>query len=317
MSALLTSLAAAGYGDLSATSLPALRAAARDPYVPAGPQVYVRELQIPGPNGPIAARAYLPTQAAELLPGLVFFGASFYVLEELYGHEALCQQLALSTDCVVVSVTPHAAPEHKFPAAIDDAYIATCWIHENADELGIDHTRLAIGGESTGASLATGVCRLAKERRNPALCFQLLLYPVTDLRAPALTSVSAVLERTGTDSDAALLQRLTAQLLTRAVDLSLTSEAERADPRCSPAAAANLIGLPPTLIIDAEHDVLSEQVQAYGKLLHQAKVPATVSRYAGVGHGFVHLFALLDPGREALVECSAALRTAFQPHRAS
>ena len=314
MSALLSELTDAGYGDLSEVSLNALRSAAQGSYVPAGPPVYVRELQIPGPNGPIAARAYSPSQTQELLAGVVFFGAGFYVLGELSGHAALCQQLAVSADCVVVSVTPHAAPEHKFPAAVDDAYVATCWIHENADELGIDHTRLAIGGESTGATLATGVCRLAKERRNPALSFQLLLYPVTDLRAAALERVSEVqkVSAAAADHADAALQLTTAKLLSRAAELYLSSEAERADPRCSPAAAANLIGLPPTLIINAENDVLSEQVDSYGKLLHQAQVPVTVSRYAGVGHGFVHLFAFLDTGREALVECSAALRSALQ-----
>lgn len=313
MSALLSALTDAGYGDLSEVSLDALRSAARGSYVPAGPPVYVRDLEIPGPNGPIAARAYTPSQSAELLAGVVFFGAGFYVLEELSGHAALCQQLALSADCVVVSVTPHTAPEHKFPAALDDAYIATCWIHENADELGIDHTRLAIGGESTGASVATSVCRLAKERRNPALCFQLLMYPVTDLRAAALERVSEVHKLSAAEGHAdAALQRMTAKLLIRAAELYLRSDADRADPRCSPAAAANLIGLPPTLIINAENDVLSEQVDSYGKLLLQAQVPVTVSRYPGVGHGFVHLFAFLDTGREALVECSAALRTALQ-----
>lgn len=305
VSALLSSVAAAGYGDLSALPLAALRAAAQEPYVPAGPPVYVREFEIPGPHGPLLARSYAPSQNAPLLAGLVFFGAGFYVVGELSGHAALCQQLASSADCVVVSVSVRLAPEHKFPAAADDAYAATCWIHENADELGIDHRRIAIGGESTGATLATGVCRLAKERRNPALCFQLLLYPVTDLRPAAVARVSARVE--GAERD--LLSR---GVLERVVELYLGSEAERADPRCSPAAAGNLIGLPPALIINAESDALSEQVAAYAALLEQAQVPVTCSRYAGVGHGFVHMFAFVDRGREALAECGAALRTALQ-----
>jgi acetyl esterase len=305
VSALLSSMAAAGYADLSALSLDALRGAAREAYVPAGPPVYVREFQIPGPNGPLTARAYSPAQNAPLVAGLVFFGAGFYVVGELSGHAALCQQLAVSADCVVVSVAVRLAPEHKFPAAADDAYAATCWIHENADELGIDHRRIAIGGESTGATLATSVCRLAKERRNPALCFQLLLYPLTDLRAVALTRVS--------EHEAELV---TSSVLTKVIELYLSSEAERADPRCSPAAASNLIGLPPALIISAESDALAEQIDAYAHKLEQAQVPVTLSRYAGVGHGFVHMFAFVDRGREALAECAAALRTALVPHDA-
>jgi acetyl esterase len=310
VSALLSAVIAAGYGDLHTRPLAALRAAAREPYVPAGPPVYVRELAIPAPSAPLVARVYAPSQAAELQPGLVFFGAGFYVLDELSGHAALCQQLAVSADCVVVSVSPRPAPEHKFPAAADDAYAATCWIHENADELGIDHRRLAIGGESTGASLATGVCRLAKERRNPALCFQLLLYPVTDLRREAMARVLRLheVEEHGIKQ----LRRLTTAVLASALELYAASEAERADPRCSPLAASNLIGLPPALIINAELDALAEQIDSYAQALKRAEVPVTLSRYAGVGHGFVHAFAFLDPGAEALAECGAALRTAFR-----
>jgi acetyl esterase len=304
VSALLASMAAAGYADLSALTLDALRGAAREAYVPAGPPVYVREVQIPGPHGPLTARAYAPgsSQTASLLPGLVFFSAGFYVVGELAGHAALCQQLAVAADCVVVSVAVRLAPEHRFPAAADDAYAATCWIHENADELGIDHRRIAIGGESTGATLATSVCRLAKERRNPPLSFQLLLYPVTDLRAAAVERAS--------EHDA---QLVTSAVLTKVIELYLSSDAERSDPRCSPSAAGNLIGLPPALIINAEDDALSGQVAAYAHMLEQAQVPVTLSRYAGVGHGFVHMFAFVDRGREALAECAAALRTALQP----
>jgi acetyl esterase len=309
LSALLSAVVTTGYGDLHTRPIAALRAAAHEPYAPAGPPVYTRELQIPAPHGALIARVYAPTQSAELQAGLIFFGAGFYVIDELSGHAALCQQLAVSADCVVVSVATRLSPEHKFPAAADDAYAATCWIHENADELGIDHRRLAIGGESTGASLATGVCRLAKERRNPALCFQLLLYPVTDFRREALARVSQLLN--SDDSELRQLRRLTTGVLPQAAELYASSEAERADPRCSPLAASNLIGLPPALIINPELDALAEQVDAYGRALQVAQVPVTVSRYAGVGHGFVHAFAFLDPGREALAECGAALRTAL------
>lgn len=298
----LETLAAAGYGDLAALSsdLTALRAAARRPYVPEGPAVRSRALSIPGPAQPIALRVYDPPQSPGLNSGLVFFGAGGFAVGELAGHAALCRQLAISAGCVVVSVETRLAPEHKFPAAIDDAYLATCWIHENADELGIDHRRLAIGGESTGATLATAVCRLAKERRNPALAFQLLLYPVTDLRSPALAQLLA--------APAALL---TPALLARIAELYVHDEAERADPRCSPLAARNLIGLPPALIVSAEVDALRDQVEAYAEALRAAHVPVSLSRYPGVPHGFVHLFAWLDRAQEALVECSAALRTAF------
>lgn len=310
VSALVSAVVAAGYGDLPTRPLAALRAAAREPYAPAGPPVYVRELEIPAPYGSLHARVYAPSRSPQLQAGLIFFGAGYYALGELSGHAALCQQLAVSADCVVVSVSPRSAPEHRFPAAADDAYAAACFIHENADELGIDHRRLAIGGESTGATLATGVCRLAKERRNPALSFQLLLYPVTDLRAEALERLSEL--HNAPEPELHQLRRLTTGMLPSLLSLYADTEAERADPRCSPLAAVNLIGLPPALIIQAELDALAEQVEAYARALQRVEVPVTLSRYAGVGHGFVHAFAFLDPGREALAECGAALRTALR-----
>jgi acetyl esterase len=297
----LEAMAAAGYADLSALDLAELRAAARTPYVAEGPPVRSRALSIPGPAQPIALRVYEPPQSPGLNSGLVFFAAGGYAVGELAGHVALCQQLAMSAGCVVVSVETRLAPEHKFPAAIDDAYLATCWIHENADELGIDHRRLAIGGESTGATIATAVCRLAKERRNPALTFQLLLYPVTDVRPAALQQMAA----------GAAVGVLTPTLLSRAIELYVVHESDRDDPRCSPLAARNLFGLPPALIVSAEHDLLHAQIEAYASALRAAHVPVQLSSYTGVTHGFVHMFALLDRGREALVECSAALRTAF------
>ena len=289
----LEALAAAGYTELSALELTQLRDVVRTPYVPVGPAVRSRELNIPGPAQPLTLRVYEPPQSPGLNSGLVFFGAGGFALGQLAGHDALCRQLATSAGCVVVCVETRLAP---------DAYLATCWIHENADELGIDHRRLAIGGESTGATIATAVCRLAKERRNPALAFQLLLYPVTDLRASALQPLAASAAPPGV---------LTPALLSRVLELYLARDSDRDDPRCSPLAARNLIGLPPALIISAEHDPLREQIEAYAQALRAAHVPVTLSRYPGVIHGFVHMFALLDRGREALVECSAALRTAF------
>ncbi|MEY4580188.1 MAG: hypothetical protein RL701_4891 [Pseudomonadota bacterium] len=306
LSEILDALQAAGYGNWSALSLETLRAAARTAYVPPGPAVRSRELTIAAPSGSLVLRVYEPPQSPGLNSGLIFFGAGGYVVGELSGHAALCQQLAISAGCVVVTTELPLAPEHKFPAPILDAYAVACWVHENADDLGIDWRRLAVGGESTGATIATAVCRLAKERRNPPLAFQLLLYPVVDLRDDALAQLLAAEQST---------EQLPAQLdhaaLTKLAGHYTTLAADREDPRCSPLAARNLIGLPPALIMNAEHDALRPQIEAYAAALRAAHVPVTLSLYPGVTHGFVQLFASLDRGREALVECSAALRTAF------
>jgi acetyl esterase len=306
VSEILEALNAAGYGSWSAVSLEALRAAARTAYVPPGPAVRARELSMPAPSGALVLRVYEPPQSPGLNSGLIFFGAGGYTVGELSGHAALCQQLAISAGCVVVTPELRLAPEHKFPGPILDAYAVACWVHENADDLGIDWRRLAVGGESTGATIATAVCRLAKERRNPPLAFQLLLYPLVDLRHEALAQLHAA-EQTAEHLHAQLDHAALQQLAQHYVH----ADADREDPRCSPLAARNLIGLPPALIVHAEHDGLRPQIEAYAAALREAHVPVTLSLYPGVTHGFVHMFAMLDRGREALVECSAALRTAF------
>jgi len=308
---IMASLKEAGYGsgDWNTVSLEALRVAARQSYVPLGPAVRSRELSIPGPSGPVVLRAYEPPQSPGPNSGLIFFSAGSYVVGELSGHTALCQQLAISAGCVVVTAELRLAPEHKFPAAILDAYAVTCWVHENAEDLGIDPARLAIGGESSGATLATAVCRLAKERRNPPLVFQLLLYPIVDLRPATLETLEqlSLVEQAAASTGSLLWPRALARLALWYV----AEDAEREDPRCSPLLARNLIGVPPALIISAEHDVLRDQIAAYAAALRAAHVAVTLSQYPGMPHGFMHLFALLDRGRDALVECSAALRTAF------
>jgi acetyl esterase len=287
---LLDAVTSASAVDARADALEALRAAAREAYVSAGPDVPCRELGIPGPQGELRVRAYQPAGLSAASGGLIFFAAGGFVVGELYGHAALCQELALAAGCVVVAIEPRLAPEQPFPAAILDAYAATCWVHENADELAIDHRRIAIGGEGAGATLATAVCRLAKERRNPALAFQLLLYPWVDLRPAALAALPA---------------------LARLAELYVPRAADREDPRCSPLAARNLIGVAPALIVSADEDALSDQIEAYAAALRAAHVPVTLRRYAGVAHGFIHDFARLPTARAALLECSAALRTAL------
>ena len=132
-----------------------------------------RKPQDPWAGGALAIRIYRPVSRAlaseGLLGGLVYFHGGGFVTGDLDRHDLLCSQLAIDARCAVVSVDYRLAPEHKFPAAVDDAYIATSWVHENAEEIGVDHTRIAVGGDSAGATLATVVARLAKERRNPPL----------------------------------------------------------------------------------------------------------------------------------------------------
>ncbi|HKP58244.1 MAG TPA: alpha/beta hydrolase [Polyangiales bacterium] len=248
--------------------------------LPAGCAVAERE--IPSPGGSLRLRQYR-AQAADSGDsfGLVFFHAGAFVTGGVETHAAFCGQLSLASGCVVVSCEYRLAPEHRFPRALDDAYFAACFVHEHADELGIDHRRLGIGGIEVGANLATGVARLAKERRNPALGLQVLLCPALDLRSPARDWAAG----------------------------HYASEAERADPRCSPLLARNLIGLPPALIVcgsaaaDAEH---------YATRLREAHVETSWLQCAGEGYEFLEVPSDSEGGREALRVCSAALARVLQ-----
>jgi acetyl esterase len=252
---------------------------------------------MPGPVSALELCVYEPFRASAAHGALIFFAGGGYVVGRLYGQVALCRQLAASAGCAVISVETRLAPEHRFPAPVVDAYAAACWIHENADDLGIDHERIAIGGEGAGATLATVVCRLAKERRNPPLALQLLLYPWVDLRAAALAALP----------ETARLERAT---LAAAADWYAPGDAERNDARCSALAAKNLIGVPPALIVSGELDPLREQIAAYAAALRAAHVPVTSLEYTEVGHGFLH--APDDATvRRALEECSSALRAAI------
>lgn len=270
--------------------------------LPPGPEVQVTDLQMPGPGGPIRLRLYRPSQRG-FLPGLVYYHGGGFVIGSLDSHDPLCRELCQGSGCAVVSVDYRLAPEAPFPAAVNDAYAALSWVHENADELGLDHQRLAVGGDSAGATLATVAARLAKERRGPPVALQLLAYPITDFRSLDTGSYREFAE---------------GYLLTRASmawfrDHYLQDPAQRSDPRASPLAAENLIGLPPALVITAECDVLRDEAEAYAERLVQAGVRTELVRYPGLIHGFLSRYALFDDGRVAIARCCDALRRALVP----
>jgi acetyl esterase len=298
---ILDYLATLGEPEISTLSVQQARALARKRPLPAGPAADVSERRmITGATG-LKLRVYKPEGAHGELGGLLFFHGGGFVTGDLEGHDALCRQLAVGAGCAVVSVDYRLAPEHKFPSAVDDAYAATCWVHEHADELGIDRRRLAVAGDSAGGNLAAVVARLAKEQRNPTLQFQLLLYPVTDLRSFDTESY---------------LQNATGMFLTRDAMRwfarhYLSSEQDANDPRASPLCANNLTGMPPALIITASHDPLRDEGAAYAALLASAHNQVKLLCYPGMIHGFVSMYPFLDKGRDAIRECTDALSAAL------
>ncbi len=268
----------------------------------AGPKVVanVENLTIPGPGGQIPVRIYTP-QGDGPFPILVFSHGGGWVICDLDTHDNLCRSLSNRACCVVVSVGYRLAPEHKFPAALEDAYAATQWVANNANRINGDPARIAVGGDSAGGNLATVVAIMARDRNGPGLAYQLLIYPVTDVSSPNTDSHRNYAE-------GYFLNRGDGEWF---CDSYLNCEADRLNPLVSPLLAQDLSRLPPALVITAEFDVLRDEGEAYAKRLKKAGVPVKCTRYKGMIHGFMSMDGLLDQARNGIAEASAALREAF------
>jgi acetyl esterase len=259
----------------------------------------VRDMLVPGPAGEIPVRVYSP-KAQSPLPALIYFHGGGWVLGDLESHDHVCRAIANSVPCAVISVDYRLAPEHKFPAAVDDSYAATHWIANHAGELGVDPSRISVGGDSAGGNLAAVVSQIARDRGGPNLIYQLLIYPGTDMQM-SMPSIDENAE---------------GPLLTKAamhwfVNHYLRSEGDRTDPLASPLLASNLRGLPPAFILTAECDPLRDEGEAYGRRLEDAGVTVKVQRYEGMPHGFFSFGAALDGGRRAFADATSRLRSAF------
>jgi acetyl esterase len=257
----------------------------------------------PGPAGALAYRSYTPIEAAgEPLPALVYFHGGGFVIGDLDTHEGLCRLFANASGCRVISVEYRLAPEHKFPAAVEDAYAAASWAAEHARELGIDPGRIAIGGDSAGANLSAVVCQLAKERGGPRLALQLLLYPGTN-SADETASRRALAE--GYLLEKKSMEWFFQQYVEPGTDPN--------DPRISPLLAPDVSGLPPAHIHTAEFDPLVDEGEAYAKKLAAAGVPVEYTCHPGMIHHFFCLAGAIPYARTAIANAGAAVRKALAP----
>jgi len=233
-------------------------------------------------------------------PVLVFYHGGGYIACGISSHERLCHRLARLAECAIVSVDYRLAPEHVFPAAVDDALTALRWVAAHGAGRGLDTRRIAIGGDSAGGSLATVAALRARDEGGPALVHQLLFYPATDLTG---TTESERLYADGyfLDSDFSEM----------CVSSYIPEPGDRAHPWVSPLLAEDLSRLPPATVITAECDPLRDEGRAYAERLNASGVPARYTDYAGVFHGFASMFGMLPEGDEALAQGAAALREAF------
>lgn len=254
--------------------------------------------------GELPIRLYYPMgeDLPQLLPVLVFFHGGGFVLGSLEITDRICRYYAQHARCMVVSVDYRLAPEHKFPAAVQDAYAATKWVAENAAAIRADHSRIAVGGESAGGNLAAVVSLMSRDRGEFSLCFQLLIYPVVQFSLDTASCLECGNKYNLTLDEMYWFRRQ-----------YLEHEDQIQHPLASPMLAPDLSNLPPALIVTAEYDPLRDEGEAYAKRLTSFGVPAKANRYAGMVHSFLNYSGEVDASREALAETAIELRRVFYP----
>jgi acetyl esterase len=299
---ILDQLAESGAPDLFKLTPVEARAqyAAFASLAPLEPVARTESVQIPVAGG-VALTAHVFTPEAATGAVLVWLHGGGWVIGDLTTSDATATELANASGCTVVNVDYRLAPEHPFPTPLEDAYAAVRWVADHADELGVDPTRLALGGDSAGGNLTVATALLARERGGPDIRFQLLVYPALDARM-SYPSIRENGKRLFLTADS--MRWFWGHYL---------GDHDPEDPHASPLYAddAVLAGLPPALVITAEYDPLRDEGEAYSERLRQAGVDATTSRYDGQIHGFMGLSALLKDGRQAVDEAGAALRAAL------
>ncbi len=274
----------------------AAEATAVDLFGPTDPVGAVVDQAIPGP---VRIRVYQPPGAAPHRPVLVYLHGGGWVAGSLDTHDGVCRALCARTPCAVVSVDYRLAPEHRYPAAVEDAWAATAWVAAHATSIGGDASRLAVGGDSAGGTLAAAVALRARDH-GLALALQLLVYPVVD-HAFDTGSYEAFATGYGLTRDA--MRWYWEQYLGPAGD---GSEVE-----ASPLRAPDLAGVAPAHVLTVEFDPLRDEGEAFAERLGVAGVRTTARRVDGLVHGCYRMPAIMPRANELLDSSASALRTAF------
>jgi acetyl esterase/lipase len=280
--------------DARAADLASIRAGGGTPEA-----VYeVTSFAIPGPGGELALRVYRPS-AGRPLPVLLYFFGGGWVLGTIDTADGVSRSLANAAAALVVVAGYRLAPEHPFPAAIEDCYAALRWVAGHGPEIGADASRIAVGGDSAGGNLAAAVALRAREE-GPDLAGQLLVYPNTDQLADDESMRAA--------SDPFLFNRHSVAWYRQHY---LISPQDAASPLASPLRAGSLAGLPPALVITAEYDPLRDQGEAYARRLADEGVRVELSRYPGMAHGFFTMIGTVGASRAAIAQAGSRLREWF------
>lgn len=263
------------------------------------PVAAVADITVPGPAGTIPVRSYRPQGASvdTVLPALVYYHGGGHTIGDLDTHDTLCRELCNRSGYAVFSVDYRLGPEHKFPAAVDDSFAALQWIASHAGKLAIDPGKIAVGGDSAGGNLAAVTSLMARDQGGPAIAFQLLIYPATDLR---FLSPSHKANGQG--------YLLTTEVIEYFTACYLNNDTDRLDWRASPALAGDHRGLPPALVLTAGFDPLLDEGRDYAELLRAAGNRVEYIDYPGQIHGFITMGKVIGQANEAVALCADRLK---------
>jgi acetyl esterase len=264
------------------------------------PPAEVEDRTLPGPGGPVPVRLYRPRRSEAPLPLVVFFHGGGFVLGSIATHDALCHRLCTGLDALVLSVGYRLAPEHPYPAGLEDAWAATVWAGAHAEELGADPSQLVLAGDSAGANLAAVCARRARDHGGPEIALQVLAYPATDLTG----SQPSIRE----NAEAPGLRLDDLEWFGR---LYLTDPALATDPDASPLFAPDVSGLAPAIIYTAGHDPLCDDGQRYAERLAEAGVRVRYRCFETLVHGFLSLDGVAKAATAAMEDLLSDVRDAL------
>lgn len=253
-------------------------------------ELSIHELDISGDDGrAITLRIYKPAGVTDA-PVLIFLHGGCWVFCDLDTHDGICRVISDMGRCLVVSVAYALAPEHPFPAGLDDAYSASCWVAQNIANYGGNPNKLAVCGDSAGGNLAAGLSILCKQNGGPSFCCQWLMYPITNPSSTDTKSHQKYSKGYFFESETYLWAR----------EHYLGSSNEIESALVSPLLAKNLGSLPAALIQTAEFDILRDEGEAYARALYEQNVDVQLIRYQGAVHAFIAMAGAVDAGMQAL-----------------
>jgi acetyl esterase len=261
-----------------------------------------RDATVEGPLGPVGIRLYRPagTEAAAVLPALVWYHGGGWLLGDLDSHDVACRRFANAVKCRVVSVDYRMAPEHVFPAAVNDCVAATKYVFEHAAELGVDPGRIAVGGDSAGGNLAAVIALMSRDGSLPKIAFQLLVYPATDMM---MTTVSSTTIGPGVPLTSATMKWF----------IDYYAKGFETDWRASPIRAANLAGTAPALVLTCTNDPLRDEGIDYARRLEREGVRVVHLHYSDQIHGFLGMGRIIRAADQAIDVMARVLKQTLWP----